>query len=154
MTSHQATEPVHPEQVNASGAILFEDLVPGRDLGTYALTYDETFAQGWQRMIAQKDGPPAASAGGRRAQAASVSLMLMMRAFLTVVSPRPPGNIHARQSLSFCGLPSIGDHIAVTVNCLSKSLHKERRYVEFGVKAVNQGQESVFTGVLTLIWAA
>lgn len=126
--------------------ILYEDFVVGQEMGECVLTYDETFVQGWQQIFGQAASP--------RAQAASVSLMLMMRAFLTIVSPRPPGNIHARQSLSFSSLPVLGDQLTVSAACLSRTLRKERRYVELSVKALNQRGQPVFAGVLTLIWAA
>lgn len=134
-------------------AILFEDLVPGQEMGQYTLKYDEKFVHGWQH-IAGSSPETQIPARQSRAQAASVSLMLMMRAFLIVVRPRPPGNIHARQSLSFCGLPAVGDELSVSVTCLAKKMHKGRRYVEFAVQAVNQRQEPTFQGMLTLIWAA
>lgn len=126
--------------------ILYEDFVVGQEVGECVLTYDETFVQGWQQIFGQAASP--------RAQAASVSLMLMMRAFLTIVSPRPPGNIHARQSLSFSSLPVLGDQLTVSAACLCRTLRKERRYVELSVKALNQRGQPVFAGVLTLIWAA
>jgi len=126
--------------------ILYKDFVIGQEMGDCTLTYDETFVQGWQQIFGQT--------ALIRTQAASVSLILMMRAFLTIVSPRPPGNIHARQTLSFSSLPVLGDQLTVSAACLSKTMRKERRYVELGVKALNQRGQPVFAGVLTLIWAA
>ena len=141
-TSEAATDGLH----DRSSAILYTDFVVGQSMGEYSLNYDEMFVRGWQHVFGQ--------ATLSRAQGAGVSLMLMMRAFLTVVSPRPPGNIHARQSLSFSSLPVLGDHITVSVVCESKTIRKDRRYVELGVKAHNQRGQQVFTGVLSLIWVA
>ncbi len=134
------------EQPDQPTPILYKDFVIGQEMGDCTLTYDETFVQGWQQIFGQT--------ALTQTQAASVSLILMMRAFLSIVSPRPPGNIHARQTLSFSSLPVLGDQLTVSAACLSKTMRKERRYVELGVKALNQQGIPVFAGVLTLIWAA
>jgi len=123
-------------------------LVPGALLGSCELAYDDELVQGWERLFGANAGPRGA------AQAAGAATILMMRAYLSVVTPRPPGNIHARQGIEFAALPQPGDRLTVSVECRGKEIRRGRRYVELAVQSVDQRGGPVFRGLLTLIWAA
>ena len=78
----------------------------------------------------------------------------MMRGFLTVVAPRPPGNVHARQQLKLAALPREGEVIRTTITCVNKELRRERRYVELQALGTGDGGRPIYDGRLTLIRAA
>ncbi|MGE4369391.1 MAG: hypothetical protein AB7E12_06900 [Burkholderiaceae bacterium] len=126
--------------------ILFDDFIVGASLGSHQLEYDAALTGHWQRIFGTDPLP--------QAQAASMAVVLMMRAFLAVVSPRPPGNIHAKQWLQLGSMPVPGDRVTTTLRCRSKEIRRERRYVELEARAENQRGEFLFLGVLTLVWAA
>ena len=129
--------------------VLFDDFKAGQPIGSHALEYDDTLVQRWQHIF----GAGNDTLGGA-AEAASVATILMMRAYLEVVSPRPPGNIHARQVIEFATLPKPGDRLTIHIDCSSKEMKRGRRYVELSARAENEGGVPIFQGVLTLIWAA
>lgn len=78
----------------------------------------------------------------------------MMRAYLRVVAPRPPGNIHARQRLVLHGLPRLDERVRSCVYCLDKEIRRERRYLQLEVSGRGAGQRPLYTGQMQLIWAA
>lgn len=129
--------------------ILFDDFVPARSLGCCELDYDDALAQGWRRIFGG-DGP----GSGSQAEAASAAVILMMRAYLALVSPRPPGNIQAKQSIVFASLPGAGDRLRIAIDCHAKEIKRDRRYVELLARGHKQDGAPVFQGMLTLIWAA
>lgn len=130
--------------------IVFEDFTPGQRMGESVEVYDEQQARRWQSIFAS----PGADADQAAAEAASMAVVNMMRAFLHVVTPRPPGNVHARQQLSLQALPSPGEAIRVVVTCADKQVRRERRYVELEVGGTGAQGRSLFTGRLHLVWAA
>jgi len=71
-----------------------------------------------------------------------------------VTSPRPPGNVHARQRLQFDSLPRQGETVSTRVWCAGKEIKRERRYVDIGVRAAGERERPLFEGRLTLVWAA
>jgi hypothetical protein len=125
---------------------LFDDFVPGCMLGEATCTYDDAMAAGW-RSIFGADGPPGLEAAG-------VALALMMRGYLSVVAPRPPGNVHASQRLHLSALPRPGEQVRTRVACAGKEIRRERRYVDIDVSATGTDQRPLFAGRLTLVWAA
>lgn len=125
--------------------ILFNDIQTGVVMGEWVDTYSEAQADKWQALFGS--GPDAA-------QAASMATVYMMRAFLNVVAPRPPGNIHARQVLRMKGLPRLGETLTMTVACEGKEMRRERRYVDLSVRARGEGGRPIFEGLISLIWAA
>lgn len=125
---------------------LFDDFRVDAVLGSHQMVYDDAMVNHWRRIFGSDPMP--------QAQAASLAVVIMMRAFLVVVSPRPPGNIHAKQLLRFSRLPALGDQITTTIRCRSKDIRRGRRYVELEANACRQGGGFLFQGVLTLVWAA
>ena len=116
----------------SAAPILFEDFVPGTLLGESVQCYDAQQAQRWQAIF----GCQAEDGAGGPAEAASMAVISMMRAFLGVVTPRPPGNVHARQQLQMQALPEPGEQVRVTVHCAHKELRRERRYVDLQVQGM------------------
>lgn len=130
--------------------ILFKDLQPGVLMGERVEVYDTEQARRWQAIFGNQ---PEEGAQGA-AEGASMTVVNMMRAFLHVVAPRPPGNVHARQQLRMRALPQCGEAIRVTVHCAHKEMRRERRYVDLQVRGTGAGGRALFDGVISLIWAA
>lgn len=128
----------------------FERFEPGAVLGEATVTFDAALAQGWQRIF----GAGAEDGANGAAEGAGVAVVMMMRAYLGVVTPRPPGNVHSRQRLSMRGVPRKGEAIRTVMRCESKELKRERRYVELRAIGTGDGGRLIYDGRLTLIWAA
>lgn len=127
--------------------IRWEHFQPGALLGTTTLTYSESLSQSWRRIFGLDDA-------GSAAEGASVATALMMRGYLDVVAPRPPGNLHARQRFTIEGIPRQGDEIHLTIICLSKKMKRERRYVDLQVRGKAGDGRGLFVGVMSVVWAA
>ena len=133
--------------MTSSRPILWDDFQPGAELGEFTITFDNAMAQASQAIFGK------ASAGGA-AEGASIALAAMMRAYATVIAPRPPGNVHARQRFTLEAVPTPGETIRTVVSCAAKELKRDRRYVDFHVSATGTGTRPLYSGVLTIIWAA
>lgn len=133
-----------------SNVITFDDFQPGAVMGESVQTLTPALAEGWQRIFG---ADPAGGAGGA-AEAASLLVVSMMRAYLAVVTPRPPGNVHARQRLQLQALPAPGEAVRHVVRCLGKELRRERRYVDLEVVGTGADGRALYSGTLSLIWAA
>ena len=125
---------------------LFDDFVIGAEIGGADDVYDESMVLAWRRLF----GPPQTPG----AQAAGMAVALMMRGYLRVVSPRPPGNVHAGQGLRLHALPQMGEQVRTVLTCAGKEIRRERRFVEFAVTGTGKDRRSLFDGRLTLVWAA
>jgi len=124
---------------------LFDDFRAGEDLGSHVQTCDLATAERWRALFGRGPGP---------AEAAGVAVAMMMRSYLAVVAPRPPGNIHARQRMALQALPRPGESIHSSVRCVGKEVRRERRYVEIEVRAIGDDQRPLYRGTLTMVWAA
>lgn len=126
--------------------ITFDDFEPGTRLGEHLEAYDASMAQAWQRIFGQDqvdDG----------AEAASVAMVLSMRAFLGVVTPRPPGNVHAREQFTLVNLPRLGEQVRNVISCVAKEVKRERFYVDLDVIGTGDGGRALYSGRMSLIWA-
>lgn len=130
-----------------SKPILWDDFQPGAALGEFTLTFDADMAKAWQAIFGK-------DAAGSPAEGASIALAAMMRAYATVVAPRPPGNVHARQRFTLDAPPAQGEAIRTIVTCGAKELKRERRYVDFHVRATGTDGRAIYSGILTIVWAA
>lgn len=133
-----------------SEVITFETFQPGTVMGESVVNYDESSARRWQAVFG---GTAEAGAGGA-AEAAGMAVAMMMRGYLDVVAPRPPGNVHARQQFSLHNLPHAGEAIRSTLACVRKELKRERRYIDLEATGTGAGGRPIYTGRMTLIWAA
>lgn len=133
-----------------SEVFTFERFEPGTVLGETTAAFDAALSQGWQRIF----GSSAQAGANGAAEGAGVAVVMMMRAYLNVVAPRPPGNVHSRQRLSMRGVPRQDEVIRTVMHCESKEIKRERRYVELRAIGTGDGGRSVYDGRLTLIWAA
>jgi hypothetical protein len=130
-----------------SQPILWNDFQPGAGLGEITQVFEPALSRAWQGIFG-------AEGAGTAAEGASIAVALMMRGYLAVVTPRPPGNVHARQRFTLEAAPVQGEAIRTVVSCLGKELKRERRYLDLGVRGTGTGGRPIYSGVLTLIWAA
>lgn len=130
--------------------ILFADFQPGAVLGEQVQIYDAQQALRWRAIFGASAGAGASDA----AEGASMAVINMMRAYLQLVTPRPPGNMHARQQLCMQAIPEPGEAIRVVLSCIGKEMRRERRYVELQARGTGTGERALFKGLITLIWAA
>jgi hypothetical protein len=126
--------------------ITYADFEPGITMGEHVETYAPELANVWQSIFGS------AHVGGA-AESTSLAMSLAMRAYLTVVSPRPPGNIQARQRFQVHSLPRAGETIRSEVCCLSKQIKRGRFYVELQVRGAGPDARLLYTAGLSLIWA-
>jgi len=134
----------------STAPILFEDFQPGALMGECVQVYDAGQARRWQAIFGSQ---PEDGAEGP-VEGVCMAVVNMMRAYLDVVAPRPPGNVHARQKLQMHGVPVQGESMRVTVVCARKEMRRERRYLELQVSGAGEGGRKLFDGLITLIWAA
>jgi len=127
--------------------ILFDGFHPGAAMGEIVQTFEPELAQGWQAIFGTAD------AGGT-AESAGIAVAMMMRGYLEVVQPRPPGNVHVRQRFTLHTPPRQGEAIRTEVICLSKELKRNRRHVELEVRGSGDHGRPIYAGILNLIWAA
>ncbi len=127
--------------------ITYDTFSPGTLLGEWEETLDSSLPLSWIQLFgtAPVDAP---------AQQAGLAVILMIRAYLNVVTPRPPGNVHAKQVFTLERLPKPGDTVCSHIRCLSKEIRRERRYVELGAIGTGDDGHTIYTGRMSLIWAA
>ncbi len=130
-------------------AITYTDFQPGDVLGEAVTTFDGSMTHAWRRIF----GKPAGGSDTEGAERASLAIVLMMRAYCSVVTPRPPGNVHARQRFHLHGVPLPGESIRTVVSCSGKEIKRERRYVELRTEGSGNDGRPLFTGDMTIVWA-
>ena len=127
--------------------ILWDDFQPGAPLGELTETFEPALAAAWRGIFGHDH------AGGP-AEGAGIAVAMMMRGYLGVVTPRPPGNVQARQRFTLDAVPQPGEAIRTVVTCLSKEIKRERRYLDLEVRGTGAGGRAVYSGILSLLWAA
>lgn len=127
--------------------LTFDRFQPGAAMGAHTEAIDERILGHWRRLY-----PWDAPTGD--ALPPGIATVLLMRAYMQALSPRPPGNVHARQSLSLTAAPRLGESVTTAFTCVGKELRRERRYVEVDAVATGDGGRALFSGRMTLIWAA
>lgn len=133
-----------------SDIVTYDTFEPGKTMGEAVLLLDDSHARSWQKIF----GDTASSGANDAAEAAGLLVAMMMRAYLAVVTPRPPGNVHARQRFSLHALPRRGEAVRTVIRCDGKEIKRERRYVELLAQGTGDDGRVLYEGRLSLIWAA
>lgn len=127
--------------------LLFDAFSPDRIMGRASERLNESMMTMWKELypceVDQRGHAPA-----------GLSTLLIMRAYMQVLTPRPPGNIHVRQKVEIAALPRLGEEVATEIRCVGKELRRERRYVDLETRSTGERGRELFTGAMTLIWAA
>lgn len=122
----------------------YDSLQPGHEFGETRFSIDADRVAGWAQIYGGAEGdrvPP------------GLLVVEMMRAYLDLVQPRPPGNIHAGQRLHCLDLDVPADAaITASVRCLEKTRRKGRGWVTFDVVLRSQ-ERDVLQGEIVTIWA-
>lgn len=127
--------------------ILFADFVPGAPMGEMTETVSDDQLGEWAALY-----PWDAPVDGTVPK--GLATVLMMRAYLDVVSPRPPGNLHVRQQMRLHEAMQVGEPVTTQIACQAKELKGERRKLELRATGRGNGGRLLYDGVLTLYWAA
>jgi len=128
--------------------ILWEDFQPGVALGEASQRFEGRLSQVWRDIFGRDD------IDGGPAEVAGIAVAMMMRGYFSVVTPRPPGNVHARQRFTLEAMPQPGESVRTVVTCLSKEFKRGYRYVDLEVRGRGASGRPIYRGALTLIWAA
>ena len=124
---------------------VFDEFEPGRELAHLSIRLDASRLEGWHAVYG-----PSSETGN---VPAGLLTAAMMEAYLKAFQPRPPGNVHVNQKLTFAGRQVIiGTQVDISVSCLSKEIRKERRWVTFGV-TMRDGSHDILRGEALIIWA-
>ena len=140
----------------------FADFTPGHSFGALDIPLDAQRVGLWGEVFADAAAASGAAADVDAAVAAgacggelsrSVLVAAMMEAYLRLLQPRPPGNIHASQALAFTGRPvRAGTVLTARLECRDKFVKKDRRWVVFRV-TLSDGAAAVMTGDIASIWS-
>ncbi len=84
----------------------------------------------------------------------SLATVLLMRSYHKAIPHRPPGNIHAGQKMQFLSSIRPGETVTTIVVCQAAERKGERRKLELGVVGRGEDGRTVYTGLITLFWAA
>lgn len=131
-----------------SAPILFDDFRPGTRIGEMTLIYRPELASRWERIFGAS-----ADEADKAARGAGIATVMMMRAYMSVVAPRPPGNVHARQHIALDDVPVLDEKVRVEISCVAKEIRRERRYVELRADGTGEKGRPLYRGRMTLIWA-
>lgn len=127
--------------------ITFEDFQPGKSFGTAPVTLDDALFDKWTALF-----PGDAACTPQMPE--GMTAVLVMNAYMQLVAPRPPGNVHASQSFALERLPQLGETVTTTVTCTGKELRNGRRWVDLETQSHDQTGAFLFSGTMRMIWAA
>jgi hypothetical protein len=127
--------------------ITFDQLEVGKEFGSIVQSVDQEMMRRWSSLY--PDEP--VSAKGKLPP--SIVQAIAMRAYLNLVVPRPPGNIHVAQSMKLNGAAYLNEPISVHVRCEGKEIRKERKLVRLAVSGRRADDKRLFDSTMTLIWA-
>lgn len=85
---------------------------------------------------------------------AGMATVLMMRAYLQVISPRPPGNLHVHQKMRLHSPIWRQEAVTTSVMCETKEHKGKRKKLVLGMQGHGEGGRLLFDGEMTLYWAA
>lgn len=125
----------------------FADFPVGEPMAEVAIELSEARAATWASLYG--GAPKLAGEPAPR----GLAVAAMMEAYIRAIQPRPPGNVHAGQTLTFFGKPKVGATLTARFTVVAKELKKERRWLTLGVEMFDGG-EKVLSGEILSIWAA
>ena len=130
---------------------LFDAFEPGRVIGHHEDRIDTAAAAAWQAIY----GGALPGAEGRPLPS-GLATVLVMRAYLAVVSPRPPGNIHRLLTVRRLAPLRLDEALRTTVRCVGRSRQGDRRVLRFQAdcQSLEPGAPMLVSGELELLWAA
>ncbi|MBW3098176.1 hypothetical protein [Pseudohoeflea coraliihabitans] len=138
MSESQALPPAQDE------VWTFERFSPGLAFGETTIRLDRARLERWQAIYGK---------AGEDSVPRGLLVTAMMEAYLDLIQPRPPGNIHASQKLTFGPRAArLNEPLALHVTCGDKTTRKGRGWVTFEV-TVKAGEDMLLRGEIRTIWA-
>jgi hypothetical protein len=125
---------------------LFDGFAVGEVLGEHSLLLGENEMTEWEWLF------PNSVSGG--IVPPGFVAVVTMRSFLSVVTPRPPGNVHGSQRFELHRLPTVGEMLATRVTCAAKEVRRERKWVDFTTQTLGDRGQLCFEGRMSIAWAA
>jgi hypothetical protein len=125
----------------------FDDFKTGMLLGECEFAFTDERAAEWSALFPDDrrnlpSMPPAMIA------------MVVMRAFVSILSDRPRGNVHASQKFWVARLPLLNDRLTTRLSCVGKEFKGNRRWLTFGTDTTDPAGGLLFRGQMTTIWMA
>lgn len=127
--------------------LTFESFHPGALMGTATETVDERMLELWNKLYPWDETPS-------DQLPLAMATVLMMRAYMQVLVPRPPGNVHARQHFELLAPIDAGERVTTEVRCVGKEVRRGRRHIELATRSTGSNGRVLFNGRMGLIWAA
>jgi len=127
--------------------LTFERFEPGRVIRSTPERVDAPLLAHWRTLYPHDRWAPGTLPLG-------LATVLMMRAYMRTLTPRPPGNMHARQQLRLHGAIGAGEDVITEFECTGKEIRRERRCVDLAVRGRATDDRLVFDGRMSMIWAA
>lgn len=125
----------------------FDRFAPGQSFGVVSWTPDRAAFARWNALFRTcPDDQETLPAG--------MISMVALRAYMTLLDARPPGNIHALQTMRIDRLPPIGTPLETELRCRSCELRNGRRWVVFETQTRTADGDACFEGGMTMLWAA
>ncbi|MBN9673000.1 hypothetical protein [Roseibium aggregatum] len=81
-----------------------------------------------------------------------LTIATLMRAYTFLIYPRPPGNIHAEQTMKIFRQVRPGQTFVARATCLDKEIKKGRNWVVFGIELADGGKPLV-EAEMRFVWA-
>ncbi|MCP1337011.1 hotdog family protein [Futiania mangrovi] len=127
--------------------LTFDRFQPGAVMGEETVVLDTAILDPWLKLF---------PADGRHEthMPHGMVMTMIMRAYMAVVAPRPPGNVHAGQRVKMHRRPRLGEAVTTRITCEGKEMRKERRWVHLASESRDADGNILFEGRMTLIWAA
>jgi hypothetical protein len=123
----------------------YDDFSLGKILRQISVVLDEERVSAWESIFGAL--PP------DRDLPRGLTVSALVEGFIQSGQPRPQGNIHARQALTFTGRTARrGDKIDVTAAVLSKEIKRDRKWITFKLDG-HIGGDLLCSGEFTVIWA-
>lgn len=123
----------------------YNDFQPGYEFGATHFRIAAERIRSWAEIYGGEDQPHVPP---------GLLIVEMMKAYLDLVHPRPPGNIHAAQRLHCIDMAVPADAVfTASVCCHEKAQRKGRGWVTFDV-TLRTGKRDVLRGEIVTIWAA
>ena len=127
--------------------ITFDDFQPGHSFGAAPVTLDDALFAKWTALFPDDDACAPDMPEGMIA-------VLVMNAYMELIAPRPPGNVHASQAFALHRLPKLGQTVSTTVTCTGKELRNGRRWLDLETQSHDEDGNFLFSGTMRMIWAA
>ncbi|MBW2622537.1 MAG: MaoC family dehydratase [Deltaproteobacteria bacterium] len=126
--------------------LTFDAFSVGKLMGSRNYTIDQAAFERWISLYPQDEAHHPITPPG-------IVLAAVMRAYMSILSPRPEGNIHAGQEMEMFKLPRIGDTVSTEITVGNKEIRKGRRWVHLDTVSRDKDGGLVCLGKNTTIWA-